>query len=72
MYSKSIRVSVRTVIALARSLDMQVLAEGVETAEVPAFLTNAGCGAFQGYLFGAPLPASDWLKKFHGSVGMTG
>ncbi|MFO7859545.1 MAG: EAL domain-containing protein [Ectothiorhodospiraceae bacterium] len=59
----------RTIIALVRSLDMQVLAAGVETAEVRAFLTDAGCDAFQGDFFGAPMPASGWLAEFRGSLG---
>ncbi|WP_345061026.1 EAL domain-containing protein, partial [Acidovorax lacteus] len=47
---------VRTILALARSLDLQVVAEGVETAGQLAFLRLHGCEAFQGYLFGRPAP----------------
>ena len=47
----------RTIIALAASLGLAVVAEGVETEGQRAFLMRNGCEAFQGYLFSRPIPA---------------
>ena len=47
---------VRTILALARSLDLEVVAEGVETTGQLSFLRLHGCEGFQGYLFGRPGP----------------
>ena len=46
----------RTIVTLAQSLGLAVIAEGVETAAQRAFLLESGCCAFQGYLFGRPGP----------------
>lgn len=45
----------RTIITLAHSLALEVVAEGVETPEQLAFLSAHGCGAYQGYHFSRPL-----------------
>jgi EAL domain-containing protein (putative c-di-GMP-specific phosphodiesterase class I) len=47
---------VRTILTLAHSLDLTVVAEGVETEGQRAFLVENGCEVFQGYLFGRPVP----------------
>lgn len=47
---------VRTVIALAQSMGMNVIAEGVETQAQQEFLLSNGCMQFQGYLVSKPLP----------------
>ncbi|AFY81958.1 EAL domain-containing protein [Oscillatoria acuminata] len=48
---------VKTIIALAHNLKMDVIAEGVETAEQLAQLRSLGCECGQGYFFAKPLPA---------------
>ncbi len=50
------RVIVRTIIAMAQSLNLEVIAEGVEKEEQRQLLLNKGCTHFQGYLFGMPEP----------------
>ena len=49
----------RTVVALGHSMGMQVIAEGVETKRQFDILVEYGCDAFQGYLFGRTMAASD-------------
>ncbi|WP_297845429.1 EAL domain-containing protein [Pseudomonas sp.] len=49
----------RTIIELARTLSLQVIAEGVETHEQLAFLIANGCDQVQGYLFSRPLPLDE-------------
>ncbi|RPH41313.1 MAG: EAL domain-containing protein [Burkholderiales bacterium] len=53
-------VIVQTIIGMARNLGLTVIAEGVETAEQLAFLDRHGCGAFQGWYFGRPVPLPDF------------
>ncbi len=48
-----------TIIALGLNLNMEVLAEGVETAAQRDFLTASGCHAFQGFLLARPMPADE-------------
>ena len=50
---------VRTIIGLAKSLNMTTTAEGVETEEQFAWLRAEGCTEVQGYLFSLPRPASE-------------
>ena len=46
----------RTIVAIANSLNLDVIAEGVETEEQRKLLMESGCARHQGYLFGKPLP----------------
>jgi len=50
----------RAIIALASSLSLEVLAEGIETEQQRAFLTHEGCQSGQGYLFSRPLDVMDF------------
>ncbi|KPY08934.1 Sensory box/GGDEF domain/EAL domain protein [Pseudomonas savastanoi pv. nerii] len=47
---------IRAIVAMAQSLNLNVIAEGVETPEQLAFLERVGCYNYQGYLFSEPLP----------------
>ncbi len=47
---------VSTIIAMAHTLNLSVIAEGVETEEQRQILLNQGCTHFQGYLFSKPIP----------------
>ncbi|GEM_PF-415229 len=55
MDDKSARVIIETIIDMGRHLDLEVVAEGVETAEQFEFLRNTGCTLFQGYFFQRPV-----------------
>lgn len=52
-----------TIVSLAGSLGLSVIAEGVETPAQQEFLARHGCDCFQGYLFSRPLPLDDF-KRF--------
>ncbi len=51
---------VRTIVALGKGLNLEVFAEGVETAAQRQFLVAQGCRSGQGYLFSRPVPAADF------------
>lgn len=56
----------RSVLNIASTLNLVVVAEGVETAEQAQWLTEQGCPVLQGYLFAKPMPGADlaaWMLK---------
>jgi len=54
------------IVSLARMLELDVIAEGVETEEQARFLSQAGCHAIQGYLFSRPIPAEEMTRVMRG------
>jgi len=52
---------IRAIIAMARSLNLMVIAEGVETREQSDFLRLNGCNEVQGYFYGKPMPGGDLM-----------
>ena len=50
---------VRTILSLASSLEVEVVAEGVEEEDQFAYLVQHGCQFFQGYLVARPVPAAE-------------
>ena len=62
------RAIVRSAVELARSLELRVVAEGVENAETWRELARLGCDQLQGYFLSRPVPASEltgWLRERH-------
>ncbi|MFC7514860.1 EAL domain-containing protein [Herbaspirillum sp. GCM10030257] len=55
---------VLSIISLAHSLRLEVIAEGVETEAQLAYLQKHGCDYMQGYYFSRPLPAEEFLQRF--------
>jgi EAL domain-containing protein (putative c-di-GMP-specific phosphodiesterase class I) len=56
---------VTAILALARALNLNTIAEGVETAQQKGFLENTTCGAIQGNLFAKPMPIAEFQKYWH-------
>ncbi|MGA8863271.1 MAG: bifunctional diguanylate cyclase/phosphodiesterase [Gallionella sp.] len=54
----------KTIVAMAKALDLKTVAEGVETAAQLELLKSMGCDQIQGYLFSRPLPAEDFLNFY--------
>lgn len=54
---------IKTILALGQTLELAVIAEGVETQEQAERLRELGCRQFQGFLYGRPAPAADSFKQ---------
>lgn len=57
---------VTTIIAMGRTLELQTIAEGVETVNQAESLLELGCGEAQGYHFGRPEPAASFAERWLG------
>lgn len=53
---------VSAIIALGKTLKLNIVAEGVETITQQSLLTELGCNSLQGYLLGRPVPAADFMR----------
>ena len=58
---------VRAIISLGHSLELEVVAEGVESAEQLAMLTSEGCDEVQGYYFAKPMPSAEFVAMAAGA-----
>lgn len=56
-------VIVKAILAMAKALSLEVVAEGVETQEQADFLTQQGCTNLQGYLYARPMPVGEFKEK---------
>ncbi|GAK59156.1 sensory box/GGDEF family protein [Candidatus Vecturithrix granuli] len=54
---------IKTIISMARTLNMEAIAEGVETREQHEFLIQQGCQMMQGYYLGLPMPAEQFQER---------
>jgi diguanylate cyclase (GGDEF)-like protein/PAS domain S-box-containing protein len=61
---------VRAIVSLGHSLELEVVAEGVESAEQVALLHAEGCDEVQGYFFGKPMPAAEFVTRVSGEQGL--
>jgi diguanylate cyclase (GGDEF)-like protein len=72
------RAIVSAIVALGQTLDLKIVAEGVETVAQQEFLTDLGCDSLQGFLFGKPMPPAQFLaalahhESLHGLTGLEG
>ncbi|KQQ93655.1 GGDEF and EAL domain-containing protein [Massilia sp. Leaf139] len=57
---------VEAIIALARKLRLEIVAEGVEHEAQRSFLVDGGCGTLQGYLLGRPVPIAEFERIYGG------
>lgn len=58
-------VIVQTIIGMARNLELEVIAEGVETEAQKSFLAQYGCDLYQGYLMGRPMPVESLMALLY-------
>lgn len=64
MENNSTQSIIQFIINMAQQLQLQIVAEGVETVEELVYLQTEGCGVGQGYYFAPPLPLTDFQQRF--------
>ncbi|MEP6719809.1 MAG: EAL domain-containing protein [Variovorax sp.] len=62
---RKVELIIQTIIGMARSLDLAIVAEGVETEQQLAFLAKHGCTLYQGYLFGKPVSLAEFDSELN-------
>lgn len=62
------KVITQAIIALAQSLNLEVVAEGAETEEQVTMLRSLGCDVIQGYVYSRPLPAAEFARFMRASL----
>ncbi|SCB60520.1 EAL domain-containing protein [Rhizobium aethiopicum] len=60
---------VGSIVEIAKALDVEVIAEGIETEAHAAVLAQLGCDGLQGYAFGYPAPAAETARLFPSVTG---
>ena len=53
-----------TILAMAKHLQVKVVAEGIETAEQLSYLEQAGCDKIQGYYISRPIPFNELMNSY--------
>lgn len=62
---------VRKIIEIADILGVSTIAEGIETKQQREYLESMGCAAFQGYLFGRPIVATEFLTEYRPALNLS-
>jgi diguanylate cyclase (GGDEF)-like protein/PAS domain S-box-containing protein len=62
---------IRATVVLAKSLDLETVGEGIEHEDQARFLRRVGCDIAQGFFFGRPVPAAEFLATFRAKAGAT-
>ena len=70
-FEKSIKAGniITSVVQMAKSLALDIIAEGAETKSQITFLTNIGCDSIQGYYFSKPIPCNEFESLIRNSFG---
>jgi diguanylate cyclase (GGDEF)-like protein len=61
------RAIISAIVALGQTLDLDIVAEGVETVAQQEFLAEVGCDSLQGFLLGRPMPPAEFLDAVLGA-----